>query len=450
LQRNGFVTLLAAILTLTATAAPAATPGPVAVDGVEAIDHVPLPAVAGLSLRVSALEKLVVIQTPSRSAPELARAVRRAPRSVCARIDESPFAIRLRCRSNRIVARLVPQASGYLLEISETRGLPWDGEDGPALVAFDPPSLELGEACPGSTYAGRAECLLAQGDRAGALAVLEHITEGPTLELAELRRGDLAFAAGEACAAAQAWGRVQAKPWQQLAAARLCEASWSCLNGGHVESLYATEGLPQPLARDLTLRRARTLAFLGRAGEAARSLLPESSGLGACAAAPAVCRQVTLAALRALGPDAIDGLLLWLESPERDRPGAYEMDVAAAAAAERNGAPLFGANVLAAAAGHAPAHAIAEHLLRTSELYLAGGDRVRAGVVLEFARARAGKKGLTGPRWAAVIRGTSGRGEPSRPVHERALVNLPEDAGFIAAAGRTAQAARSLFEGGRP
>jgi hypothetical protein len=134
LQRNGFVTLLVAILTLTAmttvTATPtlAEPPRPIAVDAVESIEHVPLPSVGGpLSVRVRALEALVVIEAPSRSIPALARATRAAPRAVCTGLEERPSELRLRCRSKRIVARLVKREGGYLLEISETRGLPWDG-----------------------------------------------------------------------------------------------------------------------------------------------------------------------------------------------------------------------------------------------------------------------------------------------------------------------------------
>jgi hypothetical protein len=412
---------------------------------------VPLPAVAGqLSLRVHALESLVVLETPTRSAPDLVRAIRKAPRRVCAALEEGAFEIRLRCRSNRIVARLVPRDRGYLLEVGEARGLPWSGLDGPVLLAFDPASLELGEGCPGSTPAGRAECLLARGDRAAARAALERITDGPMLGLAALRLGDLALERGEHLAAARAWGRVQGQPWQRLAAARLCEASWSCLSGARVEQLYSAEGLPQPLALDLLLHRARSLAFLGRGAEAARSLLAGDSGPSPCASAPALCRRLALNALRSQETDAMDGLLLWLETPERDRgPAAYETERAAAAAADRMGAPLFAASVLAAAAGHVPAHELGEHLLRTCELYLRAGDAVRAGVVLEFARARLGKKGLSAPRWRAVERATASRAVPPSG-RARATASAQDEAGLLAAAERSAQAARTKLEGGRP
>jgi hypothetical protein len=462
LQRNGFVTLLVAILTLTAmttvTATPtlAEPPRPMAVDAVESIEHVPLPDVGGpLSVRVRALEALVVIEAPSRSVPALARAARAAPRAVCAGLEERPSELRFHCRSKRIVARLVRRAGGYLLEISETRGLPWDGEDSPTLVAFDPPAVHLGAACPGSTPAGRAECQLARGDRAAARAALEEITDGPARGFAALRLGDLAFASGDVHAAGKHWSRAKGQPWERIAAARLCELSWSCIDSARAESIYATAGLPNPLARDLALRHARALAFLGRPAEGARSLVTGDPATSPCTAAPAMCRGVARAALLAPGSDATDALLLWLEIPERDQgPAAYETEVAVAAIAEREGAPIFAASVLAAAAGHVPAHELRGHLLRTSELYLAGGDRVRAGVVLEFARARAGKKGLVGPRWAAVARGVAAHGAAHSSGSTHARTRTPSHAAdaseILAAADRSARAARGIVEGTQP
>ncbi len=443
------MTPFVAILTLATAPALAAPPGPVALDGLEALEHVPLPgAPEPLSLRVRALEGLLVIEAPQRAVRAVARAVRRAPRAVCAGLEERPTEVRLRCRSNRIVAHLVRRAEGYLLEIGETRGLPWDGDDGPPLVSFSPPALGLGEPCPGSTPAGRAECQLARGDRPAARASLEEITEGPARGLAALRLGDLAFATGDVRAATEHWGRAQGQPWERLAAVRLCETSWACLADSRAESLYATEGLPQPLAWDLALRHARALAFLGRPVEASRSLVTKGPAASPCSAAPPLCRRLAQAALLTPGPDATDALLLWVEIPERDHgPAAYEAEVAVAAVAEREGAPLFAANVLAAAAGHVPAHDLRDHLLRTSELYLAGGDRVRAGVVLEFARARAGKKGLVGSRWAAVVRGVAGQGEPPPHFRERAPGAAAASA-LLAGADRAVQAARAIVEGG--
>jgi hypothetical protein len=125
------------------------------------------------------------------------------------------------------------------------------------------------------------------------------------------------------------------------------------------------------------------------------------------------------------------------------------VEAAAAEVAQRSGAPLFAANILAAAAGHAPAADLDGHLLRTSELYLLAGDRVRAGVVVEFARARAGKKGLRGSRWAAVARAAAARRGASAPASETSL-HPGDDTELLAAASRSAQAARAVLEKGRP
>lgn len=446
------MTPYAAILTLTASAAASAPPS-LGIDGLEAIEHVPLPAATARppSLRVQALDALVVLGIPSRTSPDLVRALRKAPRAICPDLEERPFEVHLKCRSRRIVARLVPHETGPLLEIGETRGLPWGGVDGPPLLSFDPPEIGLGDPCPGSTPAGRAECLLGRGDRAGARAAFEQIADGPGLDLAQLRLGDLALDAGDLRAAVRAWERVRNEPWQRLAAARLCEASWTCLSAARSDALYATQGLPDPLSRDLTLRQVRALGFLDRFTEASRKLLGANSGQGPCVTAPALCRRTCLLALRAPGPDAIEGLLLWLELPDRGRGDAsYELELAAAAAAERSGAPLFGANVLAAAVGHVPPRALPEHLLRTCELYLAGGDRVRAGVVLEFARSRLGRKGLAGPRWAAIARDTAGAAHAAAHAVERAPSQVEHESELLAAAVRSAENARALAQGGRP
>jgi hypothetical protein len=62
-----------------------------------------------------------------------------------------------------------------------------------------------------------------------------------------------------------------------------------------------------------------------------------------------------------------------------------------------------------------PTRGLREHLLRTAELFVQGGDLVRAGVIVEFARARLGAGALSGPRWAHVTRAL----RPSMPVAAR-------------------------------
>lgn len=433
------MTSLVALLTLAAAAAPAAPPP--AVDGIEAIEHVPLPATAGpLRVRVRALESAVVLEAP-RDAAAVARAVRAAPRAVCPGMSVEGAEVRLACRSRRLVARLTPRAGGALLEIWETRGLPWEGDDAPPLLPLDPPAAGLGHGCPGSTPGGRAECALGRGDREAARAALAEaaVQPGPEAGHAALRLGDLAYAAGDLRAAATHWAHAQGQPWDRVAAARLCELSFACVAAAGAPPA----GLPDALARDLALRRGRALAFAGRAGEGLREIAADAAP--ACASAPATCQRVALLALREPGPAAVEALALWIDLPARGRgPAAFDAEVAAAAVAELVGAPAFAANVLAAAAAHAPPAALPGHLLRTAELYLAANDRIRAGVVLEFARTRAGRAGLAGPRWAAVARGVAA---VRRPAPREARVS--DASALVAAADRAVRAARAL-EGDKP
>ncbi|HEX7622990.1 MAG TPA: hypothetical protein VF400_05420, partial [Anaeromyxobacteraceae bacterium] len=251
------MTLLAAILTLATAAdplavAPAGPPGAVALDGIESIEHIELPPVKGpVTLTVRALEGALVLEAPQ-GAAAIARRMRRTQRTVCPGVVEGDGEVRLTCRSRRIVARLVPRPSGWLLEVNETRGLPWGGLDAPPLVAWDPNDLDFGRPCPGSTPAGRAECLIAS-DVAGARALLVEENSAHAM----LRLGDLAFAAGDLRGAATQWALTRGGPWERVAAARLCELSVPCTAGAGAAELYAGAGLPPPLARDLALRRAR-------------------------------------------------------------------------------------------------------------------------------------------------------------------------------------------------
>ncbi len=441
LQWRRSVTPLVAILTLAGRTAFAAPLAPF--DSVEGIDHVALPAVPGpLRLEVRALDRLIAIEAP-RGAAALATAARKAPRAICSTVEVTGGGLVLRCRSNRIVARLFERPGGSLLEVAEVRALPWTGPDAPPLVPFDPQAAGLGEACPGSTASVRGECLLAEGELDRARAALAEIREGPALAHASLRLGDLAFLEGDLHAAATHWGRVEADPWKRLAAIRLGELLPAGPGSAHGDALYATDGLPAPLALDVILRHARALAFGGRMLDAVLLL-----GKDACASAP-ICQRIVTLAMRSPGAAAVEALALWLESPDRDRgPGAFEAERAAADVAEREGAPAFAANILAAAAARAPAYALSQHLLRTAELYLEAGDRVRAGVVLKFARARAGRRGLPGPRWAAVAR--SARARDPAPRTEPPPGAAPQADASLEAAGRATLAARALDSGGQP
>jgi hypothetical protein len=446
------MTWLVAILTLTGLAAPPERPAPtgaVPVDSVEALEHVQLPDLAGpVTVRVRSLESLIVLEAP-RGAPALARAIRSSRRALCGQVEELSTEVRLHCRSRFIVAHLEREGGVSTLEIAQTRGLPWNGIDGPPMVAFDPSAADLGDPCPGSTAAGRAECDIAQGKTDQARAEIRSIVEGSQRSIADLREGDFALANGDPSAAARRWRAVSSQPWLRLAAVRLCELARNCLAAPGWEDLYATDGLPETVALDLTLRHARVFAFLGQSGNAIRMLEKASYAVDACASAPTFCQRIATSALVDPGNDGPEALVFWIQMPQRDRgPRAFETELAAASLADRLGAPAYGATILAMGAGHAPARALEEHLLRSAELYLVAGDNVRAGVVLEFARGRAGKKGLTGARWAAVDKAVSKSSVSGASVLSEGLEKSVAEA--LLAAAHATDAAKAFTQGGRP
>jgi hypothetical protein len=359
-----------------------------------------------VALRVEPLEARLVLSAP-RGAARLARALRALGPSICRRVEEAEGEVRLTCRSQRLAAALVPLERGSALEIRELAGLPVSGEEGFPLVPYDTAALGL-SPCPGSTPAARGECLLAQGDRDGARRAFADAEGDEARGLAALRLGDLALLSGDPAGARARWLQATAEPWRRVAEARACETS-ECSAAEGSDALFRPSDLPPPLAADLAARGARAAAFRGRLLEAATRM---SSDPQACRAVPGLCHRLLLAALR--GPQAVSegAMALYLASPDRERcPYALELARAAAARAEASGAPEFGANLLAAATPLVPDERLPGHLLRTAELYLAGGDAVRAGVVAEFARVRLGKK-LPGPRWAAVGRAL----RPARPA----------------------------------
>jgi hypothetical protein len=431
LQKDASVLSLVAILTLAL---------PAAADGVRALEVLPLPPVPGpVAVRVEALESRLVLVAP-RDASRLARALRALGSSICRKVEEGPGEVRLGCRTPRLAAFLVARERGPALEIRELAGMPVSGEVGFPLVPYDPAALGL-SPCPGATPAARGECLLAAGDREGARQAFSLAEGDEARGLAALRLGDLALLSGDARGADAAWLRATAEPWRRVAAARACEIG-DCAAGDGSWALFQPADLPAPLAADLAVHGARAAAFRGRLLEAATRLLDDPR---ACEAAVDLCHRLLLAALR--GPPAVSegALLLYLAAPDRDRcPHALELALAAAARAEASGAPEFAANLLAAATPLVTGPDLPAHLLRTAELYLAGGDPIRAAVVAEYARVRAGKR-LPGPRWAAVSRAL----RASRAAPASSPAPAPEAPPELAPATAALVRARAL-SGGRP
>ncbi len=402
------MTPLALLLTL---AAAAATPAPQPRPAGPARERIAMPRAAGRpSLEVRPLEGAVVLGT-RRGAAALARALRASPPALCPEVEEEPGQVVLRCRSHFIDAQLQPLRAGLLLELAELPGLPATGPGAPIFVPFDLTGFTPGGSCEGGTALARADCALSRRDLRAARAALEVPLDALHRDAADLRLGEIALAEGDPAGAALFWKTVRPGPWQRLAAVRLCELSRACLEASGWEEAYDPSGLPPQLALDLTLRHARALAFTGRPVAAAALLFAGRLPGAPLAEAGALRRRLVSVALRTPGPEGAEALALWLALPDRSaRPDAWRDLLAAASQAEALGAPVFASSILSAGTGLVPDQALPGYLARTAELYLATGDRIRAGVVVEFARNRLGERGLGGERWRAIARAVKARG----------------------------------------
>jgi len=424
-------------------AAPVATQG--GVELTDAVDKIPLPSAAlPVSLRVEPLASRVVLG--SRDPAALAQQVRATSHPICPEVSLTGGEVVLRCRSRQIAAALVPYSAGLQLELRLLQVPPWSGRDGLPIVPFDPQHLDLGSHCPGDGNAARGECALASGHPEAAEAPFREALGGPHGDLAALRLGDLAARAGDLQAAVSMWRRVSlSSPYGRLAGARLCEIDARCLQSSRAAILFVPG--TGTLRDDLVLRQARIDAFQGRALEAAQALAAERGPIGACSAEPTLCGDVLLAALREPGARGLQALALYLDTPSRDRgPLAVELARAASDVAAASGAPVFAANLLANTSGEVSAGLLPDHLARATELYLAGGDRVRAAVLLDFARSRLERSELAKPRWTRIARAVTAR--PSAQTGP-----APETTGLdeeLAAARKALSASRSHAGGETP
>ena len=444
LQCAASVAPLAALLTLALPAA-AATGG---VDLTESIERIPLPAELSVSLRVEPLASRVVLG--SADAAALARRVRAASRALCPEVGVEGGEVVLRCATRDIAAGMVPYPGGQYLELRQLQVPPWSGRDGLPVVPFEPEKLNLGSHCPGDGNAAVGECALTTGHWDVAEKSFREALSGPHSDLSALRMGDLAARAGNLREAVAMWRRVSpSTAYGRLAGVRLCEVDPKCLHSPRAAILFAPGETPAPFREDLLLRQARMDAFQGRALEAAQALAREHGPTGACSAEPVLCADILLAALREPGARGVQALSLYLETPSRDRgPGAVALARAASDQAATNGAPVFAANLLANTSGEVPQGQLSDHLARATELYLSGDDRVRAGVLLDFARSRLTKAELASPRWTRLSRGVASRYLPTAPAPKPAEVAGAEEE--LRAARKALASAPGRPSGGTP
>ncbi|AKU93032.1 hypothetical protein [Vulgatibacter incomptus] len=364
-------------------------------------ERIHLPDASRVSgIEVDALGARIVVDAKGPLAP-LSAALEARRGSLCPESAVEGGRVVLRCRSRRIDAALVRSRGASFLDLREVRGLPPD--PAPPRVFWDPVPLGLGGACPGDSPFSQGECALAAGRDEEASSRFREALEDPSAAgAASIRLGDLAAAKGALAEAGEHYRRPGAIGiWGRIGVARSCELLGSCLGSPDEDRIFDPVGLPEPLRSEVALRGARAFAFEDRLEAAARLL---ESDERACALDRGLCRRIAVEAMRTANADArTAGLLLFLALPDRTSGAlAFELATAAAEVAAEAGAPRFGASSLAVVADAAPRSLLGAHLLRTAQLYLQAGDRVRASVILEFADERLGKKVLASRPWAQV------------------------------------------------
>lgn len=380
-----------------------------------------------------------ILSVPPSSVPAVAFRLRGASR-LCPEVVPGKDHVRLRCVTARLRATVVHDSAGTALALHRLSVPPWrPEEEGPPLPAFDLVALRMG-GCPGKTLELQGECAFAAGDPDAARALFEQAVQAGPAPLAELRLGDFALQDDDPDAAVAHWRMARAEaPWGRLASARLCEVDPRCLASPAFEAVYDGAAVERALRADLVLRRERLAAFDGALGEAAQRLSAETVPGGACQAALPWCRHVILLALQHAGPTGVEALSAYMSLyGRREGPLALELVRAASVQAERAGAPLFAANLLAGATGSVAADDLEPHLRRMATLYLAAGDRAHADEIVRYARSRLPEASLRTAAWMGLRRGVRPPAPPSTAAPDAAEQPDPD----LAAAEAALAAAR--------
>lgn len=302
--------------------------------------------------------------------------------------------VTLICSTRKLWAELDRDAHGSYIDLRELTSVPWSSEEARIpLTAWSLSALLIPDHCPGHNPASRGECALGRGDFAEAKQAYQEALTSPDLGLAHLRLGDLALRDGNVEEAMGHYAKVvPVGPIGRLAQARSCELVGTCFNREDSAKVANVEGLQHEFARELKLYALRRDLLAGRDVEV-MARLTESLQADAeyCAGALPFCQKLVEAGLLSEDVDArIGALSVFLVDQVRHGPREQELSLMAAQTAQELGAPGFAAAVLASNTPHVPVAKVPSHLLEVTRLYLAANDRVRAGVILEYAETKFG------------------------------------------------------------
>ncbi|MFT3708896.1 MAG: hypothetical protein QM817_14705 [Archangium sp.] len=355
----------------------------------------------------------------------------------------------LECKTKKISATLERDAHGAYVDVRELTTFNWTDRDAEIPMAmWSLRELSIPDTCPGNGWAARAECAFDDGDLGAAKLAWDEALNGPDVGLARLRLGDLALRSGDVETAMKLYASVStAGPVGRLAAARSCELIGTCFKESESDKVANDEGLALPFARELGLFTIRREVISGRETKALTLLLSRlEKDEQFCEGAIAFCQKVVAAGLESNDVEArIAALSAFLNEALRHGPRELELSVAAARTAQELGAPGFAAAMLAANTPRVSKSELPSHLLQVVQLYVAAGDRIRAGVVLEYAESRLAGSTKT-KEWNRVRQqlGRAARSVQSQPVtrNEEAFQALTSQVSLTTDLARAA-AARS-------
>lgn len=372
----------------------------------ERIPLASLPASARVESRPM-LRRVDLVLPNGATATAVGRALQNHRPQLCPVVTVDGPRVLLSCTATRVEGAV--SRSPRALDLFRHRGIPDCGPDQVPVPPIPPEEVGLGEPCPGSTEAGRALCLLGQGDVAGARVLVEGKQGGAEALGARWILGTLARRSRETLRAADAFSQVGTRGiFGRLASAELCELTANCEADEKSSRAMLTERLPEPVRTLVELRELRREAYYGSPGKAAIALaarMADTSRENPCLGPGlSACREFALAALGSPGDEEqLAGLELYLALPGGDwRSRDVESARAAAEASIGLGAPAFAAALLTSVTRSVPPHGLEAHLRRVVELYREAGDDVRAQVVLDYAVARAGRAGRK--RWADLLK----------------------------------------------
>ena len=377
---------------------------------VATMERIALPgSTSSVSLTVLSFEKRLELRSKGDARGVYAKIVAAGSR-LCPQAQVQRNLVTLECRSRRLDGAVVEDKGKSYLEIYELRGVPWRGEDQRINIFYGPIAFKVDDACPGSSPLSRGECAFQAGRYPTAAVEFRRALTGDGKRMAAIRLGDIAIINQDPIAAAgwyHAAGRGGA--FGRLATGRLCELSGNCFEKSRRIMLEANL-MPEPLHTEMLLRGARVAAYLDEIPKAMvdMRLAIETTRGGCDGTTTMFCRRLLLKVFQQPGKDGIvEALETYLALPNRhDGPLSLQLLNAAVDKVAKMGAPVFAGNLLAASSQIMATlrKPLSEDLLlKNAELYLAGLDRTRARVVVEYAETRLGRAKLVGPRWNTVL-----------------------------------------------